>query len=78
MRQQAIALAGAGMLVFGLGIANAASVQTEMNPAVSPEIAVCESDHNLCLQMEMMNEGNQLSRPDAENGTSFGTGSADR
>jgi hypothetical protein len=46
MRQQALAVAAAAMLVFGIGIANAASVQTDMNQAVSPEIAVCESDQN--------------------------------
>jgi hypothetical protein len=70
MKHRLMVLAAAAMLVFGVGVANAAENETFGSQPMSPELSRCGPDQNLCV--DQMTQDNQMSPSDAEVGLRLG------
>jgi hypothetical protein len=69
MKQQLIMIAAAGMLLLGLGMANAASENDiRSQDAMGPGMSGCVDGQTLCLDRDMTTEITPLSQSDAEVG----------
>lgn len=70
MKHRLMVMAAAAMLLFGVGVANAAENDTFGSQPMNPELSRCGPDQNLCV--DQMTQDNQMSPSDAEVGLRLG------